>query len=380
MDQILLWVLCMMMAGICLWRIRIAKRGEWQEDFLSLPVSKALLGVFAVLIVLHHLSQVLGNLELEKGPLVALEQVGVIFVGMFFFFSGYGLIHSRNQKENYMDGFLRKRLSGILVPFYFCIVIFVGFALIMQLPMSTMEVVAYLSGWCLINTHMWYIVEIAFLYLSFFVIFRLVENTKVGIALMGIVITALIVASMLSGHGPECASDMWLQGEWWFNTTYMFLAGMLLAEYEAGVIDFVKKHYAILLVIALLAAIGLFYPTMQMVNEGNYYCEFDPSLSLGQVFLIKLQTFACQFGMTFFAEGVILLIMMKVQCKNAVMDFLGKISLEIYLIHNLYLMMFGYAGVGGITSSAGIVYAVLAATVATACVIHVPIRFLVRKV
>ena len=55
MDQILLWVLCMMMAGICLWRIRIAKRGEWQEDFLSLPVSKALLGVFAVLIVLHHL-------------------------------------------------------------------------------------------------------------------------------------------------------------------------------------------------------------------------------------------------------------------------------------------------------------------------------------
>ncbi len=376
MNQILLYGLCVIVAGVFIWRISIAGKGEWKEDFLSLPVSKALLGMFAVLIVLHHIAQTLGNLEMEKGPLVVLEQVGVIFVGMFFFFSGYGLLHSKMSKENYLSGFLKKRLPGILVPFYFCIIIFVAFALIMKLPMSTTEMVAYLCGWCLINTHMWYIVEIAFLYVAFFIIFRFVKNTKVGIALMAAVITGIVVASMLSGHGPECASDMWLQGEWWFNTTYMFLIGMLVAQHENAIVEFAKKYYAVLLLICVLAAVGLFFPTAQMLEEGNYYCEFAPELSVGQIFVIKGKTFLCQFGMVFFAECTILLLMMKVRCQNAVMDFLGKISLELYLIHNLYLMMFAYSGVGNITSSAGMAYAVLFAAIVTACVIHVPIQLI----
>ncbi len=380
MNQVLLWALCVLVAGVLLFGVKVAKKGEWQEDFLSLSTSKSLLGVFAVLIVLHHLAQLMGNLQMNPGPLAYLEYVGVCFVGMFFFFSGYGLMYSKNKREDYFDGFLRKRLTSILVPFYFCIIIFVAFSLFMQMPMQPMEIVAYLSGWWLLNTQMWYVVEIAFLYLAFYVIFRLVKNETAGLWLMGIFITAMVVASILIGHGPECESDKWLQGEWWFNTTYMFLIGMIFAKHEQKLVAFAKKYYPVLLVISTLAAVGLSFPAVSRVQAGTYYCEYEPGLSLASVFGIKLLTLIFQFAMTFFTIAAILLVMMKVKCQNAVMKSLGKVALELYLIHNLYLIMFGYMGIGGITQPGILTLAVVICTLVTAYVIHVPIRRLVRLI
>ncbi|MBO5153492.1 MAG: acyltransferase [Eubacterium sp.] len=380
MNQVLLWALCVLVAGVLLFGVKVAKKGEWQEDFLSLSTSKSLLGVFAVLIVLHHLAQLMGNLQMNPGPLAYLEYVGVCFVGMFFFFSGYGLMYSKNKREDYFDGFLRKRLTSILVPFYFCIIIFVAFSLFMQMPMQPMEIVAYLSGWWLLNTQMWYVVEIAFLYLAFYVIFRLVKNETAGLWLMGIFITAMVVASILIGHGPECESDKWLQGEWWFNTTYMFLIGMIFAKHEQKLVAFAKKYYPVLLVISTLAAVGLSFPAVSRVQAGTYYCEYEPGLSLASVFGIKLLTLIFQFAMTFFTIAAILLVMMKVKCQNAVMKSLGKVALELYLIHNLYLIMFGYMGIGGITQPGILTLAVVICALVTAYVIHVPIRRLVRLI
>ena len=380
MNQVLLWALCVLVAGVLLFGVKVAKKGEWQEDFLSLSTSKSLLGVFAVLIVLHHLAQLMGNLQMNPGPLAYLEYVGGCFVGMFFFFSGYGLMYSKNKREDYFDGFLRKRLTSILVPFYFCIIIFVAFSLFMQMPMQPMEIVAYLSGWWLLNTQMWYVVEIAFLYLAFYVIFRLVKNETAGLWLMGIFITAMVVASILIGHGPECESDKWLQGEWWFNTTYMFLIGMIFAKHEQKLVAFAKKYYPVLLVISTLAAVGLSFPAVSRVQAGTYYCEYEPGLSLASVFGIKLLTLIFQFAMTFFTIAAILLVMMKVKCQNAVMKSLGKVALELYLIHNLYLIMFGYMGIGGITQPGILTLAVVICALVTAYVIHVPIRRLVRLI
>lgn len=380
MSQVLLWILCVLVAGVLFFGVKVAKKGEWQEDFLSLSTSKSLLGVFAVLIVLHHLAQLMVNLEMDPGPLAYLEYVGVCFVGMFFFFSGYGLMYSKNKQKDYFDHFLRKRLTSVLVPFYFCIIIFVVFSLLMQMPMQLAEMVAYLSGWWLLNTNMWYIVEIAFLYLAFYLIFRFVKNETAGLWLMGLFITAIVIASILIGHGPECESDKWLQGEWWFNTTYMFLIGMIVAKQEEKVVAFAKKHYPVLLIVSVLAAVGFAIPAISRVQEGLYYCEYDPELSLAMIFGIKFLTFILQFAMTFFACAGVVLVMMKVKCQNAVTQSLGKVALELYLIHNLYLIMFGYMGIGGITQPGVLALVALVCALVTAYVIHVPIRLLVKLI
>lgn len=376
MDQLILWGVITAVVAVWFAGAKLAKKGEWHEDFLSLSTSKSLLGIVAVLIVLHHLAQLLGNLQMEQGPLAYLEYVGVCFVGLFFFFSGYGLFYSKNHSANYFKGFFRKRLSKVLVPFYFCIIIFVGFSLMMQMPMQPAEMIVYLSGWWLLNNQMWYVVEIVFFYIAFYCVFRVVKKETTGLIIMGILIGIMVCASILIGHGPECASDKWLQGEWWFNTSFMFLFGMIAAKHEEKLLAFAKKHYIVILVISTLATIGLGIPTISMVNAGSYYCEYEPSFTLATIFGIKFMTLLVQFSMVFFFVVCVLLIMMKVKCHNAVTKFLGKISLELYLIHNLYLIMFGYIGIGNITQPAMLVIVSLACSLLTAFVIHIPVTFI----
>ena len=52
------------------------------------------------------------------GALTLFGLIGFLFVGVFFFFSGYGLFKSYKTKPGYLDGFLRKRLPVVLVPLY----------------------------------------------------------------------------------------------------------------------------------------------------------------------------------------------------------------------------------------------------------------------
>lgn len=370
MEQVVLWGILIMVLVILAAKMKIAKKGEFQEDFLSLSTSKALLGMFAVLIVLHHISQMLGNLEMKQGCFAALEGLGVCFVGMFFFFSGYGLMYSKKNRRNYLDGFLKKRLPGILIPFYVCIVIFVAFSIISQMPLQPLEIVAYLSGWWLLNNQMWYIVEIAIFYLAFFVIFKLVKKDSAGIAIFGLFMTFFVLTSIAVGHGPECECDKWLQGEWWYNSTFMMLFGMIVANQEQRLLPFVRKHYGLLLSICIIATALLMIPTNRVVAEGWYYCEYEESFTFAKVMSIKLMALGIQFSMVFFSNLAILMIMMKVKCQNSILSALGRISLDLYLIHNLFLIIFGYMRVGNITNSGVFALVVLAASVLGAVIVH----------
>ena len=83
--------------------------------------------------------------------------------------------------------------------------------------------------------------------------------------------------------------------------------------------------------------------------------------------------------LVFFADAVVLMAMMKIKCGNRITRSLGSVSLELYLIHNLYLIMFGYMGIGGIKNPAMLVYAAVICSLITAYIIHVPIQLLCSK-
>ena len=66
---------------------KVSKIREWQEEPLGLESSKAVQGFAAVAIIIHHLAQ---ELVEDAGSLAFFSELGVLFVGVFFFFSGYG--------------------------------------------------------------------------------------------------------------------------------------------------------------------------------------------------------------------------------------------------------------------------------------------------
>ena len=325
------FVILIALALLLLVGIKPSKLREWQEEPLSLERSKAIQGFAAVAIIVHHLAQELAQ---EAGLIGFFEGLGVLFVGIFFFFSGYGLYTSLKTKENYLKGFLKKRLVTILIPFYMCILVFVTAACIRGEKFTPLQLLAVLSGWALINGHMWYIVEIAILYLAFFLIYRLIKNRTAATVVMGIFVLAMMAGSLMLCHGKDMSASGWFQGEWWYNASFLFVVGIIFSKHSESIRKIARKAYYLLLVVfaALSAALGL--QTTYMLRKYSYWSEIpgqDPK------YLDKIRCLSVQLPWIFVFVCFVLLLMMKVRFGNPVLKFLGSISLELYLIHNLYL-------------------------------------------
>ncbi|MGN0327051.1 MAG: acyltransferase family protein [Lachnospiraceae bacterium] len=329
------WIFLIPLFYLLFDHVTLAKNyGEWHEDVLGREHSKELLGFFAVFIVLHHLVQQVG--VSNAGVIGFLENFGVCFVGMFFFFSGYGLLQSYHKKPDYLKGFLRNRLPSILIPFYVCTAVYVLNSIFLEQEPFTIRTILQLLGILLINDQAWYIVEIALLYILFWVIFSLVKKENHAMLIMGIGTLFLTGGSLMLGHG-----ESWFQGEWWYNATLLFWVGMLFAKYQTTLLSFLRKHYIRILAASVVLFFVFYRCTLYMLQYHGYWTEYA-EISYAQSIADKWMTLAVQLPMVFFFVITILVLGQKIKCHNAVLGFLGTISLELYLIHNFFLKKFSF--------------------------------------
>lgn len=311
--------------------IKPSKLREWQEEPLSLDRSKAIQGFAAVAIIVHHLAQELAE---KAGAIGFFTELGVLFVGIFFFFSGYGLYTSLKTKENYLKGFLKKRLVTILIPFYMCILVFTATACIGGMKFTPVQLVGILSGFFLLNQHMWYIVEIAILYLAFYIIYRLIKNRTAATVVMGIFVIAMMAGSLVLGHGKDMSASGWFQGEWWYNSSFLFVIGIIVSKHSEGLRRIARKGYIIWLLVLTALLVLLGPQTVYMLRRYSYWSEIPGET---RAILDKVRCLSVQLPWIICFVLFLLLIMMRVRFGNPVLKFLGSISLELYLIHNLFL-------------------------------------------
>lgn len=323
------------LAVILLIGVKPANRGKWREESMSLHSSKGLLGFCAVGIMLHHMSQTIYFANEDPGILLFMVDIGVCFVGMFFFFSGYGLYSSLRDKPDYLKGFLRGRLPAVLVPFYMCNFVFILGSYFFGYQFKKGELFPYLTGAILMNSQMWYIVEIFILYLLFYIVFRLVRNRNAACVLYVLLTVALIGFSLWLGHDKTTPTQgLWLHGEWWYNTTLLLPAGILFAKWEKPILSFVRKFYAIVLIVSALLTAFLYKETLFMLRTKGYWVEWDGYAGYKE----KLQTLAVQTPFVLLAVFTVIVILQKIEFGNKILDFLGSIALELYLVHNLFLL------------------------------------------
>lgn len=310
---------------------RLSKRHEWQEEPLSLDKAKAIQGFAAVAVILHHLAQELAG---NAGAIGFFNELGVLFVGIFFFFSGYGLYTSLNTKENYLKGFLKKRFVTILIPFYMCIIVFTVAACICGTKFNPVQLLCVLSGWSLINANMWYIVEIVILYIAFYVIYKLIKNRTAATVVMTIFVVAMITGSFLLAHGDDMSSSYWFQGEWWYNSTLLFVIGIIFSRHSDVIRKIARKGYVILLPVFAVLTVLFGLQTNYALGHYSYWSEIP---GVDPAYMDKLRCLSLQLPFVIFFVCFVLLAMMKVRFGNPVLKFLGSISLELYLIHYLIL-------------------------------------------
>ncbi len=142
------------------------------ENNLTLAKTNALKGLFAIMVLLHHIGQ---NTTFLNGTFadMIVETLGYLSVSMFLFLSGYGLSVSHKLKgENYIKTFPKNKILPFYIQNLILIAIYFIFWQIIGETLSTRRIVlSFFFGHTVIK-YGWYIQTTLLLYILFFVAFK----------------------------------------------------------------------------------------------------------------------------------------------------------------------------------------------------------------
>lgn len=314
---------------ILLWGAKSAPKGQLRTDALTLQSDLPLRGFFMLLIIFHHLSQQLTHPD----DLKLLQGVGILCVSFFFFHSGYGLVKSLALNPDYFHAFFRRRYTKLLVPFFLSNLIYLGVNLYFGASCSRLRLIKCMLGLELVNTHAWFILTIAMFYFAFYCIFRFCPQKKLRYFLLFIFQLFYSAFCMHRGAGLQL-----FEGPWWFNSSSLFFIGTLLAGYEAPITAFIRKNYRLLAMLSVPVFL-LFYAVSVYITGAFPYQTQDMSPLSPRMLQSWFNLLWQSLAVISFCAAVTLF-SLKVSCSNAALRFLGKISLELYLIHGLFIQLF----------------------------------------
>ena len=287
------------------------KKGEWNDEYLSLKQAKAIRGFCAIGIIIHHLAQRTAASWLKSQYIIHgldfFVDIGYLFVAAFLFFSGYGLYKSYKQKENYFNNYFSRRILPIIIVYLVTSLIYYLYK-----PVS--------------STYTWYIAAILLCYVLFYIAFKYckIEFISIFIVIFGIAIYSIIC-------------DFFMLGGWWYNTIGLFVVGLLFAKFEKYIIKFLKKTYIPMLIIAVIALVVFRY-------YGRYYESAIYNVTKESTYdLYSFLIILYRFSAAFFFVLTMILVSLKFKLGNKVLFFYDYISLEFYLIQGLFVQTFSFS-------------------------------------
>ena len=357
-----------LLVALFIWGGKFAgfKKENFHEDSASLDSFMSLRGFAAIGVILHHISQeqafqMVNHYGTKPGELSIFVNAGYLFVAIFFFCSGYGLIKSMETKPDYFKGFMKKRvLKTLVVPYYVSILIYGILRFATGERFAPMQWVTHILGFTMMNEYAWYPIVAAILYTAFYLIFKNVKKRKVCYILMAAVIIALGMIFCVTGHftwwaGPKNwwlsqGSELqkkwwthqkvfWLSGEWWINSCPALFIGMLFAQFENQIRDWLKKFYwgKLLLVLVITCVTFMLSGFGQM--KFGWWTEFSGN---GPDIGKKIATYFCVIPYSMCFPILLFTIMLKYKVSNPVSRFFGKYSLETYMMNLIAITAFRF--------------------------------------
>ena len=316
------WLLIAILA-LCLFvGAKISKRKQWNEDVLSYEQTKSFLGFCALIIILHHCALRTCASWLAANRIVhgldAFVFLGYLCVAVFFFCSGYGMYTGSRKKEGFFKGYY-KRILRIIIP---AAVMWVTFFLIEKGKGMTIQKPVWINTY----EYIWYIPAIIYMYLFFYLSSHLIKNEKIGMVVQ--LAGALIYFICCKLFSP---------GTWWYNTPYLFFIGVFAAGHREKINTVLEKGYPFWLVLS-------FVVTMAGFIVSNYYYQVVTALGFSYqepahgIFELTGQAISALSFVIF-----VVLVGMKIKIGNKLLMVLGSFTLEIYLVHPLFVQLFGFA-------------------------------------
>ena len=313
-------------------------KGEWNEGAFSLEQMKAVQGFAAVCIMLHHMGQKTCAHWLDKSlirhGLDVFVPIGYWMVGIFLFCSGYGLFISLGKNPDYFKGYFRRRVLPLILGYYSTGLIFLIVRFLLDEKMGPFDVLWYVTGLKLCNPNTWFVIAMPYLYMAFYIAFKYGKNTKASILILCAFTFAYTLLGTIVNH-----NDWWMRGEWWYNSIHFFPIGVIFAANKERIVPHIRKKYLLYFLLTLLLILPLYALSELCQSVFSYYGETwgaDHIVLRRWACLISQILASCSFVFFIFIAG------MKLKIGNRFLSFMGSLTLEFYLIHGLYVDLFGF--------------------------------------
>ncbi len=309
-------------------------RGNWNDEFTSREQTKILHGVMALGVALHHMAQKTCGPWHERYTIVhgldPFLSVGYVIVGVFLFCSGLGLYKSYKTRPDYLKGFVRRRILPIVIAFYLSEIVYTIVRTLMGEHMTISKVLWYLSGLRMANYNSWFVIVIPFFYFVFWLAFRFCRREGTAIFWIFLFTLGYTVIGAVINH----QNTWWMRGEWWYNSILLFPLGMVFGKYEPVITKTLRKGYWFWLIFFFAGFFLLFRQSEWLIDTRLGYYDrwlWHRLASAGIQWLVAL--FFVMFCFT---------MMMKIRLGNKALAWLGAMSLDFYLMHGMFVDMFGF--------------------------------------
>ena len=134
----------------------------------SNPNSICIKGIFAIIIFISHCLSYFTeqHIYLDAPMAKLITIIGQLMVTMFFFYSGYGIMQSYNEKPEYIKSFPKNRILKTLIHFDVAILLFLVMNLIFARDYSPLTTLLAFTGYTTIGNSNWFMFAIFVLYIS----------------------------------------------------------------------------------------------------------------------------------------------------------------------------------------------------------------------
>ncbi|MCR4558152.1 MAG: acyltransferase [Saccharofermentans sp.] len=320
------------LAFLLFFGVKFSRKKTWNEENMSFDQTKCFLGFCAVIICFHHIAQFTCaswlNPRYIRHGLDIFVTAGYPMVAMFLFCSGFGLYKSAKAKPDFFKRFIPVRIIPILIPTILTALVYVFLRHYRKLPFIINNPIA-VGEHTTLHPFIWYIPCMLVLYIGFYIGFGLFRKDWTGILTVALATLGWIAYCIYFGYGT-----------WWFNTCHMFLVGILVAKYEKKFFESCKKLYVLRVIGTIILCAALWYAAD---NAGGYFLSAN-KLQWTPLNGYKADLFAWifQFLYTLAFMSLYYLLSMKMKVGNPISRFFGKFTLELYLVHGIFVNMFGF--------------------------------------
>lgn len=292
MDNLIMFVIVLILAFVILYKIRIS---PFNEHFFDIDNSKAMRGFWCLIVILVHVPLQYGN--------VIQDMIGSFaYIGVSFFFltSGYGLTLSQDKDYNRIKTFWRNRLPKLLIVNWLVRIFFaILWFLLFNKNIDFVE---------LISIDLW-IMWLLACYFAFWLM-SIAFHGKRGykIATCVLIVWGSFVMFVLNKYGIISTTV-------WSTECIGFIWGIILASNRDRFVNYFSRKWELKWGISAVVALslgGLYLMYKYVPYLGNYHLKII--LGLAILLFVLIANIRIEFG-------------------NILNHFLGTISLEIYIVH-----------------------------------------------